>query len=160
MDAWAAFAADPETTRFIGGPQGRSGAWRQMCAIAGAWQINGFSMLSVIEKATGRWVGRLGPWRPEEWPGAEVGWALAPEAHGKGYATEGATAAMDWVAETLDWPRIIHVIDPANAASQAVARRLGSRILGQDRLPPPFDDKLVDIWGQSTDEWRARRRAR
>jgi hypothetical protein len=37
--------------------------------MAGAWAMQGFAMLSVIEKATGRWVGRAGPWQPEGWPG-------------------------------------------------------------------------------------------
>lgn len=39
---------------------------------AGAWTIRGFSMFSVIEKDSGQWIGRLGPWQPEGWPGTEV----------------------------------------------------------------------------------------
>ena len=33
-------------------------------------------MFSVIEKDSGRWIGRIGPWQPEGWPGTEVGWSL------------------------------------------------------------------------------------
>lgn len=157
FEPWAAFAADAEASRFLGGAQGRSMAWRQMCTITGAWSVRGFSMFSVIEKATGRWVGRLGPWMPEEWPGAEVGWGLAREAWGKGYATEGAAAAIDWAFDQLGWSEVIHVIDPDNAASQAVARRLGSSVLRQARLPPPYQEPVVDIWGQTREQWRARR---
>src|SRR5215468_9834689 len=87
--AWVAFSEDDETMRFIGGKQSRSGAWRSLCIVAGAWTVTGFSMFSVIEKATGRWVGRLGPWQPEGWPGTEVGWGLVREVWGRGYATEG-----------------------------------------------------------------------
>ena len=47
-------------------------------------------------------------------------------------------------------------IDAGNVNSQAVARRLGSTLLRQDRLPAPFDD-MIDIWGQTRDQWRARR---
>ena len=158
FEAWAAFAADEETMRHIGGAQARSVAWRGICSVTGAWQIRGFSMFSVIEKATGRWIGRMGPWQPEDWPGTEVGWGLSREVWGKGYATEGAAAAIDWAFETLGWTEVIHTIDAANVGSQAVARRLGSTLLRRDRLPPPFSEE-IDVWGQSREAWRARRRA-
>ena len=74
---------------------------------------------------------------PEGWPGHEVAWILAREAWGKGYATEAATAAMDWAVDTLGWSDIIHVIDPANAASIAVATKLGSANRGPGQLPAP-----------------------
>ncbi|MFN3521027.1 MAG: GNAT family N-acetyltransferase [Phenylobacterium sp.] len=157
FEPWARFSADAETMRYIGGVQPPSVAWRSMCAMTGAWTIRGFSMFSVIEKATGRWVGRLGPWRPEGWPGTEVGWGLVGEVRGKGYATEGATAAIDWAFDVLGWTEVIHTIEPGNAASQAVARRLGSTILRQAQMPAPFETTVCDVWGQSRDQWRARR---
>src|SRR5437879_590371 len=86
FEAWAAFAADEETMRHLSGVQPRSVAWRGICQVTGAWAIRGFSMFSVIEKATGRWVGRLGPWQPEGWPGTEVGWGRARGCGGQGYA--------------------------------------------------------------------------
>jgi len=158
FEPWAAFAADAEAARFLGGVQGRSAAWRAICTMRGAWTIRGFAMFSVIEKATGRWVGRLGPWQPEEWPGTEVGWGLAREAWGRGYAIEGATAAMDFAFDVLGWDEAIHSIDFENTASQAVARKLGSTILRQARLPAPFEEIELDLWGQTREQWRARRR--
>jgi RimJ/RimL family protein N-acetyltransferase len=158
FDAWAAFMGDEEAARFIGGAQPRTTAWRGFLAMAGAWTIQGFSMFSVIEKASGHWLGRVGPWVPEGWPGTEVGWGLAREATGKGYATEAATAAIDWAFANLGWTRVIHCIDPANLPSQAVARRLGSHNLGPGKLPPPFEKAPIDIWGQSREDWLARRR--
>ena len=155
LDAWAAFAADPEAAHFLGGPQSRAVAWRSICAVAGAWTINGFSMFSVVERATGRWIGRLGPWMPIGWPGPEVGWGLAREAWGRGYAVEGATAAIEWAFDTLGWTEVIHAIDPANERSLSVARRLGSVYLRDDALPEPLNVS-VQIWGQSRDAWRAR----
>ena len=113
-------------------------------------------MFSVIEKSSGRWVGRLGPWMPEGWPGPEVGWAIVRDCWGRGYATEGAIAATNWAFDHLGWPRVIHSIDPDNVASQEVARRLGSRNLGPGRLPAPYEESRVDIWGQSRDEWSVR----
>jgi RimJ/RimL family protein N-acetyltransferase len=77
---------------------------------------------------------------------------------GRGYATEASIAAIDWVFDVLGWNEVIHVIDISNAASQAVARKLGSRKRGRSRLPPPYESALVEIWGQTREEWRARRR--
>lgn len=157
LEPWAAFVADAEAQTFIGGAQPRPVAWRGLCVMAGAWTITGISMFSVIEKASSRWVGRLGPWMPEGWPGSEVGWGLAREAWGKGYATEGATAAIDWAFAHLGWTEVIHCIDPKNLNSIRVAERLGSRYLRPGKLPPPFNND-VDLWGQSREDWQARQR--
>ncbi len=154
---WAAFAGDEEAARYLGGPQPSPVAWRGMCTMTGAWTVAGFSMFSVVEKASGDWVGRLGPWSPEGWPGTEVGWGIAREHWGKGYAPEGATAAIDWAFDHLGWTEVIHCIDPGNINSQNVARRLGSSILRHAVLPPPLNDS-VDVWGQTREQWRARSR--
>ncbi len=126
--------------------------------MAGAWTIRGFSMFALIERGTGRWIGRAGPWRPEGWPGDEIGWGVLPEHAGRGFAYEAAVASMDYAVEVLGWRDIIHTIDPENAASIALARRLGSENRGPTRLPPPLEDRLVDNWGQSAAAWRARTR--
>jgi len=160
FEAWAAFAADEETMRYLGGPQARSVAWRGICTVLGAWTIRGFGMFSVIEKATGRWVGRLGPWQPEDWPGTEVGWGLSRDCWGKGYATEGAAASMDYAFDVLGWSEAIHTIEPGNAASQAVAKRLGSTLWGPSKMPAPYEDAVVETWGQTREQWRARRESR
>lgn len=156
FEAWVAFMADEPAARHIGGVQSREVVWRSLCSVTGAWIIAGFSMFSVIEKATGDWVGRLGPWRPEGWPGTEVGWGIVRDRWGRGYATEGAIAATDWAFDTLGWTEVIHTIDPLNTGSAAVARRLGSTILRQAQMPPPFADLTVDVWGQSRGQWAAR----
>ncbi len=157
FDAFAAFLADAESTRHLGGPQPRAVAWRTFLTMAGAWAMQGFAMFSVIEKASGAWVGRVGPWQPEGWPGTEVGWGIARDRCGLGYATEAATAAIDWAFDALGWSEVIHVIDVGNAASQAVARKLGSRNRGRGQLPAPYEAVVIDVWGQTREEWRARR---
>lgn len=158
FESWAAFMADPEATAFLGGAQSRSVAWRGFVAMVGSWQVQGFAMFSVIEKATGRWLGRLGPWQPEGWPGTEVGWSLDRSAWGRGYASEGAAAAIDWAFEHLGWTEVIHCIDPANLPSQRVAQRLGSTLRGPGILPEPLQAFPIEIWGQTRGQWRARAR--
>lgn len=155
---WAEMMADPEAARFLGGAQPAATAWRGFMTMAGAWSLTGISMFSLEDRETGLWLGRIGPWRPHGWPGNEVGWGLHPEAQGKGYGVEAATAALHYAFDVLDWPDVIHCIDPDNTPSQRLAERVGSRNLGPTRMPPPFDHLAVDAWGQTREEWRARRR--
>ena len=161
FDGFAGMAAEEKTMRFIGGKSPRDAAWRALAVMAGSWALLGFSMFSVIEKSTGRWIGRLGPWRPGgeagAWPGTEVGWGLVASAQGKGYAAEGATAAIDWAFDVLGWTEVIHCSDTANGPSIVLAERLGSGVVRRDvRLPPPFDSAIVDIYGQTREAWRSR----
>jgi RimJ/RimL family protein N-acetyltransferase len=156
LDAWAAFMADESASRLVGGPTPRAVTWRALMMMIGAWHANGFAMFSVVEKNSGRWIGRLGPWMPDGWPGSEIGWAIVPDCCGRGYATEGAVAATNWAFEHVGWGEVIHTIAPENVASQRVAIKLGSRNRGPGRLPPPFANTPVDIWGQTREEWRRR----
>ncbi|MDB5460699.1 MAG: acetyltransferase, family [Caulobacteraceae bacterium] len=157
LDGFAALMADEESARFIGGVQARSTAWRGMAALAGSWMLKGFSMFSVIERDSGQWIGRIGPWAPEGWPGTEVGWGLLRAHWGRGYAAEAAVASIDWAFDTLGWTEVIHTIAADNAPSKALAARLGSRYLRIGHLPPPWDLDL-EVWGQSRAQWRARAR--
>lgn len=158
FERYAEMLADQDAARYIGGHLPRAAAWRRFLQMPGAWVVQGFAMFSVEEKGTGRWLGQTGPWKPEGWPGNEVGWSFHPDAWGRGYAAEAATAAIDWAFDTLGWDSVIHCIDPANVASQKLAQRLGSRNRGPGRLPAPFEDAPIEIWGQSREEWRARSR--
>jgi RimJ/RimL family protein N-acetyltransferase len=154
--AWAEHMADPDVMQYLGGPSSPLSAWRNMTSVVGAWAIVGFSMFSVIEAASGRWIGRTGPWRPEGWPGNEIGWSFSKDVWGKGYATEAASASMDFAFERLGWEDCVHSIDSQNAPSIAVAERLGSSFKAVVSLPAPNDNE-VNLYGQTVDQWRARR---
>lgn len=156
FDAYAAFAADAETMAHLGGAMPRAVAWRDFTMRAGGWLTRGFSHFSVIERESGAWVGRVGPWQPEGWPGAEIGWGIARPHAGKGYAYEAATAAIDFAVDTLGWTNVIHVIAPDNVRSIKLAERLGATNRGPAQLPPPMADWRVDIWGQTATRWRTR----
>jgi RimJ/RimL family protein N-acetyltransferase len=157
LEQWAAFMADPQTANHVGGVQPRSVVWRSMAMMVGSWTLAGFGMFSVLEKSSGEWVGRLGPWHPDGWPGTEVGWGIRRESWGRGYATEGSIAAIDWAFAELGWSEVIHTIAPENLNSQAVAKRLGSALLGSTSLPAPYADAVVQVWGQYRAQWHAQR---
>ena len=157
FERYAELFADEDACRHIGGHLARGAAWRKFLQMPGAWMLQGFAMFSVIETSSGRWVGQVGPWRPDGWPGNEIGYAFHPDAWGRGYAVESAVAAIDWAFAQLGWDDIIHCIAPANTASQKVASRLGSTRLREGRLPPPSDTVAFDIWGQTRAQWQDNR---
>src|SRR3546814_6466680 len=146
FDAFAEMCAEVETMTYLGGACPRAPAGRLGCTLAGAWHIRGFAMFSVIERATGEWVGRLGPWQPDGWPGPEIAYGVRAKFAGRGYAFEGAVAACDFAVEFLKWDELTHNIDPANTRSQALAIRLGAANRGPARLPPPLEHVPVEAW--------------
>jgi RimJ/RimL family protein N-acetyltransferase len=58
---------------------------------------------------------------------AEIGWTLHPAHHGRGYMTEAASALLDLVFGEIGLHRVSAVLDPRNAPSAALCRRLGMR---------------------------------
>jgi RimJ/RimL family protein N-acetyltransferase len=127
LDAYGAMTADPDVMRYLGGPLDQVQSWRQMALFAGHWTLRGYGLWAVERKADGAFLGRVGLWNPEGWPGLELGWTLARDAWGQGYAFEAAGAAMAWAWTELGAPELISLIDPGNAASLRVAERLGMR---------------------------------
>jgi RimJ/RimL family protein N-acetyltransferase len=148
-----AMLADPAAGRFItadGKPITDAFAgWRNAAIMSGHWALHGVGMFVVEEKQTGRFAGRVGPWKPPGWPGFEVGWGIASDFRGKGYAVEAARATIDWSFATFEIDRIIHCIDRENKASQAVARRLCARKEGEFELL----GHAADIWVTMRDAW-------
>jgi RimJ/RimL family protein N-acetyltransferase len=130
IDAYAAMCADPEVMRYVGdrGILSRDDAWRQMAMLVGHWQLRGFGMWAVEERATGTFIGRVGLHFPDGWPDREVAWALARSHWGKGYALEAARAAVAQAFGLLHWQRATSLIDPANRRSIHLAERLGERL--------------------------------
>ena len=156
-DGYMAMMADPEVAAFLTpGGQVRSPAdeWRGFATMVGHWHIRGFGMFSVEEKATGRWVGRVGPWYPEGWPAIECGWGIERGSWGKGYAPEAANAAINWIFEQKpELDRIISVIEPTNKNSQTVAEKIGESNTGE--IFSLWDFQL-EIWAADRAQWLAR----
>jgi RimJ/RimL family protein N-acetyltransferase len=150
FEDYAAICADPEVMRYLGGkPFTRLEAWRHMAFLIGHWQLLGYGHWAVEEKATGRVIGRLGFLNPEGWPGFEIGWTLARDAWGKGYASEGARHALSHAFTEMGRRRVISLIHPENRASIKVAERMGEKPEGETEiLGIP-----VLIYGISKETW-------
>jgi RimJ/RimL family protein N-acetyltransferase len=92
------------------------------------WRVNGFGPWAAIEKATGRWIGRIGLDELEDWPEAdkiEVGFEMHQAWWGRGLATEGARAAIRFGFEQHGLSRIISVTAAAHTAARCVMEKAG-----------------------------------
>lgn len=153
LDDWARMTADPEVMRYVGGATlSREEAWRSIGFILGHWKIRGFGLWAAEEKKTGELVGRIGLYRPEGWPGLEVGWLVARARWGCGFASEGGAASLAYAFEVLGAERVISVIEPPNTASIRVAEKLGERFCERRQL----QGKQVAIYGIERAAWHAR----
>ena len=96
-----------------------------------SWATRGFGLWLAVERSTNRAVGFVGLSVPtflaEILPAVEVGWRLDPDAWGKGYATEGARAALDEAFTTLGLAEVCSIVQTENIASMRVAERAGLR---------------------------------
>jgi RimJ/RimL family protein N-acetyltransferase len=157
FEPYAAMLAEPETARFItrkSEPMSRREVWGEMALLIGHWQMLGHGMFVVEERATGAFLGRIGPLAPPGWPDFEIAWGLAAAARGRGFAQEAARAAIDWSFEAFPLDRIISIIHPLNLASQRVAERVGERRTAE--LFTPFRESC-EIWELRREDWLERR---
>jgi RimJ/RimL family protein N-acetyltransferase len=145
LPLYAALNADPEVMEFLGGqPLSR----RESDAIAehaqGLHAREGIGLLAVERGEDDVFLGMCGLHPVTQWyPDLELGWRLAREHWGHGYATEAASAWLRHGFTKLDLPRIISITDrdPPNVRSIAVMRRLG--------MVRDHDADLVDEDGES-----------
>jgi RimJ/RimL family protein N-acetyltransferase len=147
--------ANIDVMRYLGGKtMNRVEAWRHLAYLVGHWAFRGYGYYAAEEKASSRLVGRVGFTDQVGWPGFELGWTIAPEFQGRGFATEAADFLLSYAFEALDRPHVISLIHPDNAPSRRVAEKLGETIEGETEvLGMP-----VLVYGMSRDAWRERRR--
>jgi len=136
--AYLEMSGDPAMSRFSGkDPAGSEEAWVRLLRQAGHWSLMGYGFVAIEEKTTGRFVGeagladfkrRLGPAFDDS---PEAGWAIAPWAQGRGYATEAAAAALEWIEGRFGVRRTVCLIHEENLASIRVAEKLGYTPFGE-----------------------------
>jgi RimJ/RimL family protein N-acetyltransferase len=139
----AAMWADPAVTRHIGGtPLAEEESWTKFLRYVGHWALLGFGYWVVQEKSTSNFVGEVGfgDYKRNIQPPVkdaslkhmpEIGWVLASQFHGKGYATESVRAAIAWgdahFGCTRRTSQTICFIHPDNLSSIRVAEKCGYR---------------------------------
>jgi ribosomal-protein-alanine N-acetyltransferase len=126
VDLWA----DPEVTRYMGGPRDRDPLRSELEEITQNPYAERYDLWPVIEKETGQPVGNCGLLDKEVEGKLEIElvYVLASSAWGKGYATEMGQALKRYAFEEMGIGRLIALIEPENAASERVALRLGMRL--------------------------------
>jgi RimJ/RimL family protein N-acetyltransferase len=147
LDPFTNIVADPqvmEHATYSGQAMSRSQAWNWLCMMLGHWHMRGFGIWAVAEKDSGLLIGRIGLQHLEWFDEVELVWMLTPAAWGKGYATEGAAAAVRFGFERLKLPLLSAVIHPENERSIKVADRLGMRKVEElEREGIPFHKYLI-----------------
>ena len=125
--------ADPAVVRYLGtAPQNSQETWMRYLRYLGHWAHFGYGYWAIEERATGRFVGEAGfadyhrITKPQITLAPEIGWVLAAEAHGKGYATEAAQAVLAWSAMAFRKARAVRcLIEQGHTESRHVALKCG-----------------------------------
>jgi RimJ/RimL family protein N-acetyltransferase len=164
LDAIAAVFAKEEVWRF---PYGRGYTQEESAAFvarqAEHWELCGFGLWLATEKATDDVIGYVGlsvpTFLPEILPAVEVGWRLDPGAWGRGFATEGASAALEQAFTTLGLQQVCSIPETENIASIRVEERLGMQLERNVVLPATVRRGKVEalLYVMMADDWSTRR---
>lgn len=132
--ASCALWSDPIVNRYTTGkPLPPEDVWAKMLRYRGLWAMLGYGYWVAEEKASGEFVGELGfaDFKRDIHPSLdgmpEIGWALMPHVHGKGYATEAVQAAIAWGSEQFGERTTCCIIHVESAASIRLAEKCGYR---------------------------------
>ena len=132
----AAMDADPEVTRFTGGPETDPAHLEEIEGwFADEDDPAGFGMWAIATREEpDRFLGWIMLWTLPGWePEVEIGWRLTRTAWGRGFATEAASAVMEHAFTTVGLDRVVAVLDPANDRSRRVCEKLGMVTAGKRR---------------------------
>ncbi len=124
---FAAMNADPAVMEHMQGVMSRERSDDFIDRIEAHWETHGWGLWAVEVPDAAPFVGYVGLW-PADYlaPGmVEVGWRLAREHWGNGYATEAAREALRYGFETVGLDEIVSFTVPQNTRSRAVMKRIG-----------------------------------
>jgi ribosomal-protein-alanine N-acetyltransferase len=119
--------SDPRVTHFLGGPRNFDEV--RAALLDGLADPPPIDLWPVVDKSSGDVIGHCGL-VPKEIDGhdeVELVYMIAADHWGLGLATEAARAIRDYASHTLEIERLISLIDPANAASERVATKVGMK---------------------------------
>lgn len=129
LPALAKIYGDPQVMRYIRAGQPASAAETQasLQLIQQHWAAHGFGLWAAVHKADQLLIGFCGLKYLDQTSEVELGYRLTPAYWGRGLATEGGRASLQYGFQTLKLDRIVAVVHPANLASQRVVAKLGFR---------------------------------
>jgi RimJ/RimL family protein N-acetyltransferase len=133
LDEVVELHAMPEVERTMGAYE-RSGALARLERNEREWEERGHGLVAILERASGRFLGRSGLKYWPQFDETEVGWVLRADVWGHGYASEAGRACLDWGFQALEVPYLTAMIVPDNDRSIRVATRLGMRPIRSDFL--------------------------
>ena len=148
VDEYVALSEDPEVTRFVDALDARA-AEERLRANEREWRDRGHGMFAVLDRRDGRFLGRAGLKYWPQFDETEVGWVLRRDVWGRGYASEAASAILDWGFAVVPATYFTAMIDPDNDRSIRVARRLGLTPLRRDIL---VGDPVV-VYAVAREDW-------
>jgi ribosomal-protein-alanine N-acetyltransferase len=129
FDAFAAMSADPQVMEFLLGPLDRAASDAVAARLKAHVETHGFGFWALEAPGVSPFIGFTGllhvSFEAHFTPAVEMGWRLAREHWGKGYAAEAAKASLDHGFGTLGLGEIVAFTVPANLRSQQVMRRIG-----------------------------------
>ncbi|MEM8789325.1 MAG: GNAT family N-acetyltransferase [Pseudomonadota bacterium] len=122
-----AYAEILETAGKFIGVEDRTDAWIDFMQMAAQWPLRGFGPWSIAWRDAPDTMLGLIPFDHEAGdPEPEIGWMLTAAARGRGIATEATRAALAHAFGPMGFTTLVAYIRPDNAASIAVAGRLGA----------------------------------
>jgi RimJ/RimL family protein N-acetyltransferase len=164
---FAALNADPEVMKHFPARLTRAESDSAIDRLEAFFDQRGFGRWAVEIVATARFIGFTGLSVPQFtahfMPAVEIGWRLAREAWGHGYATEAARAALTFgfdPAGPLGLTEVVSITSTENVRSQAVMARLGMTHDPADdfdypKLPEGHRLRRSVLWRMSADRWRS-----
>ena len=95
------------------------------------FEEKGYCYFAVDELETGKFIGFIGfyfqDYESEFTPAVDIGWRLHPDFWGKGYATEGAKACLDYGKDSLKLKKVISTAPQINKPSINVMKKIGMK---------------------------------
>lgn len=128
-----------DRARYMGGPFTEQVAWGMFCADHAQWDFFGCGALMVEDRQTGACLGQVGINSGPLYPEQEIGWLVFPEAEGRGYAFEAASALRDWARREKGLSTLVSYVDPRKERSRRPAERLGAVLDDRAARQDPTD---------------------